>query len=112
MQHVKSTVISRIYGHGRGWVFTPKAFADIASPTTIGPTLSRLVEEGRIRKLARGLYDYPKTHPQLGSLLPPVESVAKAIAGRDHIRLLPSGAYAANLLGLSEQVPAKVVFSY
>jgi hypothetical protein len=32
------------------------------------------------------------------------------MAGKDDLRIQPSGAYAANLLGLSEQVPAKVVF--
>ncbi len=53
---------------------------------------------------------YPKQHPVLGELMPSAETVAKAIAGRDRARLLPAGAYAANLLGLSEQVPAKVVF--
>ncbi len=60
--------------------------------------------------MARGIYDYPKTHPVLGLLFPPPDAVAKAVAGREQARLQPAGAYAANLLGLSEQVPAKVVF--
>lgn len=63
-----------------------------------------------IRKLARGLYDYPRSHPDLGFLSPSVEAVANALKGRDAIRIQPSGAYAANLLGLSQQVPMKVVF--
>ena len=70
----------------------------------------RLVQKGTIRRLARGLYDYPKQHPKLGILSPDPDTVGKALAGRDAIRIQPSGAYAANLLGLSEQVPAKVVF--
>jgi hypothetical protein len=45
-----------------------------------------------------------------GLLWPSAETVARALAGRDHTRLQPSGAYAANALGLSEQVPAKAVF--
>jgi hypothetical protein len=69
-----------------------------------------LVEAGTIRQLGRGLYDFPKLHPSLGQLSPTPEALAKAMAGRDRVRLQPSGAYAANLLGLSEQVPAKVVF--
>jgi hypothetical protein len=56
------------------------------------------------------VYDFPKEHPNLGLLSPSSEAVAKAIAGRDRTRLQPAGAYAANVLGLSEQVPAKVVF--
>ncbi|MEO7276222.1 MAG: DUF6088 family protein [Vicinamibacterales bacterium] len=65
---------------------------------------------GTIRQLGRGLYDYPKPHPSLGQLSPTPDALAKAMAGRDRVRRQPSGAYAANLLGLSEQVPAKVVF--
>ena len=52
----------------------------------------------------------PQQHASLGELQPSAEIIAKAIAGRDRTRLQPSGAYAANLLGLSEQVPMKVVF--
>ena len=57
-----------------------------------------------------GLYDYPKTDPQFGMLQPTADAIANALAGRDGTRLQPSGAYAANLLGLSAQVPTKVVF--
>ena len=72
--------------------------------------LSRLTARGIIRRLARGLYEYPREHPELGTLSPNLEKVAKALAGKHRIRLQPAGAYAANLLGLSEQVPAKIVF--
>ena len=72
--------------------------------------LHRLARKGVIRRLARGVYDFPKTHPVLGPLQPSAETIAKALAGRDHLRLQPAGAYAANALGLSEQVPAKAVF--
>jgi hypothetical protein len=56
------------------------------------------------------LYDYPQQHPKIGLLAPDPDAIAKALANRDAIRLQSSGAYAANLLGLSEQVPARVVF--
>ncbi|MDB5308800.1 MAG: hypothetical protein JWO38_3002 [Gemmataceae bacterium] len=46
----------------------------------------------------------------LGPLAPSAEDIARALAGRDRTRLQPAGAYAANALGLSEQVPAKAVF--
>jgi hypothetical protein len=72
--------------------------------------LKRYTDSGTIRNLTRGLYDYPKTDPQLGPLLPSTDDIAKALAGRDEIRLQPSGAYAANRLGLSTQVPMKVVY--
>ena len=100
----------RIRRHGRGWVFTPAEFADLGSRTAVGLALMRHTSTGGIRQLARGLYDYPRQDPQLGVLSQSVEMIAKALQGRDAVRLQPSGAYAANQLGLSEQVPMKVVF--
>jgi hypothetical protein len=76
----------------------------------VGTVLQRLHEKGTIRQLARGLYNYPKTDPQLGLLEPDSDTIAWALAGRDAVRLQASGAYAANLLGLSTQVPMKRVF--
>lgn len=91
-------------------MFTPRHFLDLASRPAITSALGRQTDAGTIRQLGRGLYDYPKLHQALGPLAPTPEALAKALAGRDRVRLQPSGAYAANLLGLSEQVPAKVVF--
>lgn len=109
-QSTEKAVLDRIRGHGRGWVFTPSHFLDLARRPAITSALKRQTDGGTIRQLSRGLYDYPKLHPRLGPLAPTPEALAKAMAGRDRVRLQPSGAYAANLLGLSEQVPAKVVF--
>jgi hypothetical protein len=72
--------------------------------------LTRLCRKGIIRQLARGLYDYPIDHPSFGRIPPSADAVAKALAKRDAARLQPTGAYAANILGLSEQVPTRVVF--
>ena len=110
MQTIDSRLKSRIYGHGRGSVFTPNDFLDLGGRDAVDKALSRLAARGVIRRLARGLYEYPRKHPELGTLSPNLEKVAKALAGKHRIRLQPAGAYAANLLGLSEQVPAKIVF--
>ena len=56
------------------------------------------------------IYDYPREHQTLGILPPKAEEVAKAIAEKNGIQFQPSGAYAANLIGLSEQVPGRIVF--
>ena len=109
-QSTEKSILERIRGHGRGWVFTPRHFLDLASRPALTSALRRQIDAGTIRQLGRGLYDYPKLHPTLGQLSPTPDALAKAMAGRDRVRLQPSGAYAANLLGLSEQVPAKVVF--
>jgi len=105
-----SQVLDRIRQHGPGWVFTPSAFHDLGSRTAVALTIHRQKQAGTIRQLARGLYDNPKRDPQLGQLAPSTDAVAAALKGRDAIRLQPTGAHAANLLGLSTQVPMKLVF--
>jgi len=109
-QSIDKKVINRILGHGKGWVFTPANFSDLGSRDAVASALRRYRKSGLIRQLVRGLYDYPRTEPELGMLTPSSDSVSRAIAGRDAVRLQPSGAYAANLLGLSPQIPMKIVY--
>ncbi len=109
-QSIDRKIRSRIFGHGRGWVFTPKHFQDLGTSAAVDSALRRLKADGSIRALARGLYDYPANDPQLGLLTPTADAIARALVVRDAIRLQASGAYAANALGLSEQVPSRIVF--
>jgi hypothetical protein len=110
MQTIDNKVRKRIYGSGRGSLFTPTDFADLGGRDAVDKVLSRLTAEGTLRRLSRGIYDYPKIHAVLGALSPAPEAVAKALTQRDAVKLQPAGAYAANVLGLSEQVPARIVF--
>ncbi len=91
-------------------MLVPGDFLDLGSRQAVDIALHRLAKKGEIRRLARGVYDFPKRHPVLGLLSPSADTIAQALAGRDQTRLQPAGAYAANVLGLSEQVPAKAVF--
>src|SRR5438105_2293846 len=109
-QSIDSRILASIQSRGRGSVFVPADFLDFGSRQAVDIALHRLARKGTIRRLARGVYDFPKEHPVLGPLQPSAEAVARALAGRDRTRLQPAGAYAANALGLSEQVPAKAVF--
>jgi len=109
-QAIESRILAAIRKQGRGSVFVPADFLGIGSRQAVDVALHRLIRQGVIRRLARGLYDYPKEHPVLGPLDPSAETIARALAGRDRTRLQPAGAYAANTLGLSEQVPARIVF--
>jgi hypothetical protein len=93
-----------------GKVFSPVDFLHLGSRAAVDKVLSRLTASGELRRVARGLYDVPRTHAVLGPLLPSAEDIAKAIADKGSLRLQPSGAYAANLLGLTEQVPMKLAF--
>jgi Family of unknown function (DUF6088) len=110
LQSIDNKIINRISGHGKGWVFTPAHFSDLGSRDAVASALRRYRQSGRIRQLARGLYDYPRTDPELGLLTPSPDAIARALAGRDAVRLQPSGAYAANILGLSTQIPMKIVY--
>ncbi|KJF65415.1 MULTISPECIES: DUF6088 family protein [Rhizobium/Agrobacterium group] len=95
---------------GRGSVFTPSDFLDVAARSTVDQALSRLAKSGKLRRLTRGLYDFPKVHPQLGPLSPTPDDVAKALARETGSQVQIAGARAANALGLSTQVPAKSTY--
>jgi hypothetical protein len=110
MESIEKNIINRIQGKGRGACFTPREFLHLGSPEAVRIALHRLEKRGAIRRLARGLYELPKQHPTIGFLSPSPEEVAKALSERDVSRVQPSGAYAANMLGLSEQVPARIIF--
>ena len=110
---VASQVAGRIAQGGRstpGRVYTPFDFLDLGSPHTIGMALLRLVRAGTLRRLARGLYDVPRSHPLLGELQPTADEIAQALARRDGANVRPAEAMAANMLSLSDQVPARAVF--
>ena len=110
MQSIVNKIKKRIYSKKQGFVFTKSSFLDLGHAKTVAKTLERLADSGKIRRLARGLYDYPENHSTLGTLPANYERIAQALAGRDSLKIQPSGAYAANLLDLTEQVPARIVF--
>ncbi len=103
-------ILMRIDSYGPSAVFTSKDFLDLGSRDAVDQALSRLCTKGKIRRLARGVYDYPKKHAKLGILSPDPLTVVQAITKNKNAKLQTSGAYSANLLGLSDQVPAKIVF--
>jgi hypothetical protein len=107
---IETRIARRVQRSPRGTVFTPATFAALGSRAAIDKALQRQVAQGALRRLARGLYDKTRQDELLGTLWPSVDAVVKALVGKDKLRVQPAGLYAANLLGLSEQVPAKVVF--
>lgn len=109
-QSIELKVKNRIIEHGPGWCFTPMHFMDLGSDTSIRKALSNLQKQGMIRRLTQGVYDYPKVHESLGVIPPDINEVAKAIAEKNGVQIQPAGAHAANLVGLSEQVPGRITF--
>lgn len=105
-----TAIKKRIQRKGRGSVFTPSDFLALGSRAAVDQTLSRLTKDGTIRRLAQGIYDYPKISPRIGPLSPDPFIVARAIAAKDGHVVQVTPARAANLLGLTKQVPAKPVY--
>ena len=111
MRHsIETLVKNRIIDHGRGWCFTSMHFSDLGSDASIRKALSQLQKQNIIRRLAQGIYDYPKTHDLLGIIPPDLNEVARVIAEKNGVQIQPAGAHAANLVGLSTQVPGRIVF--
>ncbi|MEI7833858.1 MAG: DUF6088 family protein [bacterium] len=110
MESIEKNIQKRIEGRGKGSVFTPTAFLDLGSRQAVDLALHRLVKKGIVRRINRGLYDYPIVDANIGTLAPPIDAIVTAVQERDHTMIQASGGYAANQLGLSEQVPMKIVF--
>ena len=110
MNTLSQQILDRIQAKGKGAVFSNGDFLDLGTRAAVGQTLSRLARRGTIRRIRHGLYDYPRESREFGVLSPNLEEVARTLANRSGGKLLASGAQAANLLGLSNQVPAKILY--
>ncbi|MDL2257296.1 type IV toxin-antitoxin system AbiEi family antitoxin domain-containing protein [Bacteroidales bacterium OttesenSCG-928-I14] len=110
MQSIHQQILAIIHGFERGKIFFPEQFDHLGSNESIRQALSRICKDGIIIRLSKGVYLSPVIDSELGVLYPSVDTVAKAIAARDKARIIPTGAYALNRLGLSTQVPMNVVY--
>lgn len=108
---MQDKIVERLRRQGQGKVFTPKDFLDLGSRESVDQALSRLAKAETVQRLGRGLYCYPKINKRLGIIISPdADEIASALARQTGSRIAPSGAMAANRLGLSTQVPAKPVY--
>ncbi len=108
---VEERILSRIYGNGRGWAFSRADFGDLGTRSAVDSALHRRERDGLIRRVIRGIYDYPRYSEVLKQTTSPdVDQVAYALARKFAWRIQPDGATAQNLLGLSTQVPARVIY--
>ena len=112
MASIEDNILTAIQAKGRGSIFFPSDFTSYGEVKAVGKSLERLTAKGDIVRLARGIYSYPEidTVLGLGVLMPSIEQIAETIARRDKARIVPTGIYAMNRLGLSTQVPMNVVF--
>lgn len=111
MQSIENKIFSIIKGSGRGYIFSGTDFTDKFNSATIDWALANLVQTGKIRRLMRGVYDFPKYSPLLEQYLSPeIDKAAYVIARKFNWRIEPSGDTALNLLGLSTQIPGRYIY--
>ena len=111
MKNLEDTAFYFIAGHGRGWAFSSSDILGKFSRSQADNLLSELVKQGKIRRVTRGIYDYPKYSELLKQTLSPdIDQVARAFARKFNWRIEVSGESSLNILGLSTQVVAKYIY--
>lgn len=105
-------IMRAIARKGRGKFVFLQDFATLGNRDAVKKSFQRLANEKFILRIANGIYYFPKEDKVfgLGLLMPSMDDIAQAIAKRDHAKIIPSGAYALNMLGLSTQVAANAVY--
>lgn len=107
---VEQHISNKIDTLQNGALFFVDDFLDFGSSESVKKALLRLEEKQKINRLSHGIYYKPRHSNVLGELLPTINEVAEAIARRDRTRIIPTGIYAKNILGLTTQVAMKYVF--
>ena len=108
---VKDKVLAKIAKHGRNWIFSAQDFMPEFKRYEIDASLKALSDDGIIRKICRGVYDYPSYSELLAQpTAPDLYAVAQTVAAKFRWSIYPSGDTALNFFGLSTQIPAKLVF--
>ena len=110
MQSAHSQIKSSIIENGKGKIIFSSNFSQYGTNVAIRHAFSRLCKEGLLIRLSAGIYLYPEIDKEIGIIYPSIEKIARAIAKQEKARIIPTGVYALNALGLSTQVPMRVVF--
>ena len=112
METIHSQIRNSIIKKRKGAIIFAEDFKKIGDGGTVRVSLFRLCKEGLLIRLANGIFLFPKIDKKygLGVIYPSIFEIANEIAKREKARLVPTGVYAMNRLGLSTQVPAKVIF--
>ncbi len=105
-----AAIEDNIKRYKRGELIIPSDFRGKGTEAAIKKALSRLAADGTIKRLGHGLYVLPKKDPLFGTVLPSVEEIAIALAKKEKIKIKPAGAFALHKLGLTLQVPTKLVY--
>src|SRR5580704_4043415 len=106
---IPSAIRDRICAPAKPLVWTPDDFADLGPRTAVDQALHRLVVSKDLRRIARGFYDAPKLNRLTGKpTYPNPRDVIDALARKGNLRVVVDGITAANDLGLTDAVPARI----
>ena len=109
-ESVETKIFRKIKRAKNTELFFVDMFAKFGNAKAINKALERLVQQGKLYRVATGFYALPKMHDDFGVILPDIDEIALAIAKRDKARVVPTGSYALYKLGLTTQVPMNVVY--
>jgi hypothetical protein len=109
-QSTEIQILNRIKKARRGVLFFTENFVDYRNTEAVKKALQRLTNAGELERVATGIYVRPQKDSVIGKISPSIEDIVQAIAKRDKARIVPTGIYALNRLGLSTQVPLKVIY--
>ncbi|HLO81418.1 MAG TPA: DUF6088 family protein [Chitinophagaceae bacterium] len=109
-EKAENQALKRIKKAKRGTLFFGENFQSLGTAKAMAKALERLTKQGELVRVARGIYVRPEIDPVIGVVTPALETIAEAIAKRDKARIIPTGVYALNRLGLSTQVPLNTVY--
>jgi hypothetical protein len=109
-ESTESLILRKIKKARRGTLFFTDYFITKGNANTVRKALERLVNVGELQRVATGIYVRPEKDPVIGYVTPGIDAIAKSIANRDKARIIPTGVYALNRLGLSTQVPLNIVY--
>jgi hypothetical protein len=110
MEKVHKNIKHLLSRRKKGSLIFPSDFRGMGTEAAIKKALSRLAKQGILKRVAHGIYYIPRTDPVLGELFPGAEEVAMLLAKKEKVRIRPAGAYALNKLGLTTQVPTRLVY--
>lgn len=108
--NIEIQILAKVKKARRGALFFNDDFMTKGQADAVRKALERLVKNGDLMRVARGIYVRPEKDPIIGIVTPGIDAIAKAIARRDKARIVPTGVYALNRLGLSTQVPMNIVY--
>lgn len=110
MDSVIQQIENKLQKMKKGQVLLLSDFRGLGNEAAIRKALSRLSKADKIKRIAHGIYLVPEIDSVLGMIFPSLENIAETIAEKEHVKIKPTGAYALHKLGLTTQVPMKLVY--